>query len=279
MKYAVVLALVVCAAAPAAVEKTGKTERTFTVGAGQKRLIVDNVFGAIDVTAVDGSAIQIEVDERWRAESDARMEAARRDVKLDMTQDGNTVRLYVDGPFRCKDGGVQMDRDAGYTVRFDFRIRVPRDTAVELKTINQGNVRLRGTAGDFDLRNVNGDIEAADVAGSGRAHTVNGPVRIAFRENPSGPSSFKTINGEVTLELQPDFAADLRLKSLNGDAFSDFPYTHLAAAAASGERKGTRWVYRQDRMSGIRIGNGGPEIRIETLNGPIRLLKREKQAK
>ena len=63
-----------------------------------------------------------------------------------------------------------------YDVHFDFTIRVPRDVALRLCTINGGDVIVNGTRGDFDVDNVNGLIEMRGVAGSGSAHTVNGPV-------------------------------------------------------------------------------------------------------
>ena len=46
-----------------------------------------------------------------------------------------------------------------YDVRFDFTIRVPRDAALRLCTINGGDVIVNGTRGDFDVDNVNGLIE------------------------------------------------------------------------------------------------------------------------
>jgi hypothetical protein len=115
-----------------------------------------------------------------------------------------------------------------------------------------------------------------DVAGSGRAHTVNGPVRVSFRENPRAASSFKSINGQVELAFLPSLAADFRMKTFNGDAFSDFEYVWLPVTPVEAQRAGARFVYRSNRMTGLRVGSGGPEIRIETLNGQIRILKRGK---
>ena len=39
------------------------------------------------------------------------------------------------------------------------------------------------------------------------------------------------------------------------------------------ERKNGRFVYRSDRYTGGRAGSGGPEIKLENLNGDIRVLE------
>lgn len=268
------LALVVCSAA-GAVEQTATTERTFTLGSGPRRLIVDNVWGLIEVTGSDGNQVTMTIAERWRSDTQAGLDRARRDVKLELTQEGGTVRAYVNGPFRCNRNCIGGDNDIDYIAQFDFRVRVPRDTAVEVKTVNKGHVRVTGVTNGFDLRNVNGDIEATDVAGSGRAHTVNGPVRITFRENPREASSFKTVNGEISLGFQPGLAANFLMKTLNGEAWSDYEFTMVPTNPEVSRDRGG-FVWRKNRMTGVRVGAGGPEIRIETLNGPIRLINRGK---
>ena len=195
----------------AAVEQTDTAQKSFTLsGAAGRKLTVDNVWGSVHVTAADGDRVDVSVKERWHADSQADLERARREVHLDMTQDGDTVRVYVDGPFRDRHG---RGGDLGYEPRFDFDIRVPRQIALDLRTVLDGDIRVAGTSGDFVACNVNGDVTLNDIAGSGRATTVNGPVRVTFRDNPRSESTFKTINGEVAVALQPGLDADLRLKT------------------------------------------------------------------
>jgi len=64
------------------------------------------------------------------------------------------------------------------------------------------------------------------------------------------------------------------LKTFNGDAYSDFLFTYLPSrAAVQGRHKG-KYVYKSDRFIGVRIRKGGPEIKIDTLNGDILIAKR-----
>jgi hypothetical protein len=261
--------------ARAEVVENNTTQKTFTYfGSADRKLIIDGINGSIDVTAYNGAEVQVTVDERWAADSPEKMQQARREVKLDLGQQGNTVRLYVDGPFRCKDGCGHENGRTGYRVAFDFHVKVPADAALDLSTVNGGHINAQNSNGDFNVRNVNGGIELLDMAGSGDAHTVNGGVKVTFRENPKKPSSFKSVNGELAVSFRPDLSADFRCKTFNGGVYTDFEVVALPSQPGTGERHGTKYVYRSNRFSEIRIGAGGPVHNFDTLNGSIRIIKR-----
>jgi hypothetical protein len=259
---------------------------TFT-GAGPHRLDIDNVFGSIQVAAHDGASVELTVTRTLEAATQERLEAARKEVTLDVKEEPSQISLYVDGPFRdcdCNrdDNGRRRRRDGSrwrdrqYEVRYDFVLKVPRRVGLTLSTVNRGDIKIEGTTGDFEVTNVNGGIEMLDIAGSGRVGTINKDVRIVFRTNPAGPSSFKTLNGDVVVSFQPPLAADLRMKTFNGGMYTDFDTTALPALTPVSERKGGKFVYKSDRSAGVRVGGGGPELRFETLNGDIRILQRRK---
>ena len=44
---------------------------------------------------------------------------------------------------------------------------MPRDAAVELKTVNDGEIVVDGVRGDFDVRNVNGAVRLSGLRGRG----------------------------------------------------------------------------------------------------------------
>jgi hypothetical protein len=298
------IALTATIASPAAITAAGRaddddekypvkdTERiqrslTFT-GAGPHRLDIDNVFGSIQVAAHDGASVELTVTKTLMAATQDRLEAARKEVTLDVKEEPSMISLYVDGPFRDCDCDGNRDangrrrrngnrwRDRQYEVRHDFVLKVPRRVGLTLSTINRGDIKIEGTTGDFEVSNINGGIEMLDVAGTGSAGTINKDVRIVFRSNPTGPSSFKTLNGDVVVSFQPPLAADLRLKTFNGKMYTDFDTTALPVLTAVSERKDGKFVYKSDRSAGVRVGGGGPELRFETLNGDIRILQRRK---
>lgn len=218
--------------------------------------------------------VDVSIDRTTNAESKAKLDVAKKEVTLDITQQEGALKLYVNGPFRCQcDDCWHSHDDEGYRVKMDFRVHVPRDMDIKVKTVNEGRVVVKNTNGNFAVRNVNGDIEMDNVSGSGTARTVNGPVVVSFRQNPRENSDFKTINGNVELKFAQDLSADFRFKTFNGGVYSDFPVTAMPVHAMEQEHKGSKVIYRADRYSEVRVKSGGPQIQVENLNGDIRILE------
>ena len=259
----------------AEVEQNETIQKTYPLsGSAPKKVIVDNVDGSIHVTGYAGSEVRLVAHKRLRADSSETAEQARRDVKLDISQDANTVRFYVDGPFRCRDGGIHIDRNPGYEVKYDFELQVPHDTATDLKTVNDGQIAMDNVAGDYKVDNINGGIEMTEISGSGKVYALNGRVKVLFRENPRAKSSFGSLNGEVRVSFQPDLSADLRFKTFNGGVYTDYPVSYLPLPAAAGERRDGKFVYKSNEWSAVRVGHGGPELSFDAFNGNIRILNR-----
>jgi hypothetical protein len=249
----------------ASIEDHQTIQRSFP---GAQKLLVDNIQGSIRVTGVSGNEIRVKAEELITAESSEAMAEAKRDVKLDISTQGSFLRLYEDGPFREHDRG---ERYYAYRVKFDYDIQVPYGTELILKTVNGGEVSVKGTSGPFEVRNVNGAITMEQIAGWGTVHTVNGPVKVWFSKNPSQASSFHTINGVVEVHFQPPISADLRFKTMNGHIYTDFDVNALPVPAGTSENKDGKFIYKGNRSTMGRTGSGGPELSFETLNGDIRL--------
>jgi hypothetical protein len=251
-------------------------------GSGNRTIELDNVSGSIHVAGTNGRSVEMVANRTIRAESQDRVRDAQRDVQLDIADGAETVRIYVNGPFRCNcsngsDGwrsfGARWN-DPGYRVDMDFDLTVPQGTKLRLRTVNSGDITVENTSGDFEVENVNGKIIMTDIRGSGRAETVNGRVTVSFAENPKSDSSFKSTNGAIEVSFQPNLSANLQMKTFNGGLFTDFDVTSLPNAAPSAERVNGRFVYRRNSFSGFRVGSGGPEIKFDGFNGDVRVLRR-----
>ncbi len=255
-----------------------EVRRTVRVAAGAvPEVSVDNIWGGITVESHSGTDIEMVARRTIMAESKDKLERARAEVKLDIPETPNALSVYVDGPFRCNDRdghrGVRRRKDAGYIVKYDFELKVPARTKLTAATVMDGDVAIKGVEGDFDVANVNGKVRLAGAAGSGKASTVNGSVEVSFRRPPAGACAFATVNGEVVLSFPAGLSADFRITSMNGEAYSDFPVTVLPAAEGETRKEGRRTVFSSDRFFGVRVGKGGPEIKLETLNGDILIKK------
>ncbi len=104
-----------------------------------------------------------------------------------------------------------------------------------------------------EVDNVNGSIHIANTTGGVAAETTNGSVSLSFDQLPdSGLISARTVNGRCSLKLPRDGSFQLNARVVNGRVSSDFPTSQ------------GRWSRKH-----IRVGDGGPEIEVETVNGNV----------
>lgn len=246
-------------------------KRSFDVPGAGRKLLVDNISGFIHVTGYDGRQVQVSVQKHNTGRSPEALQEAKRDVKLDMSQQGNFVRLYVDGPFRSGNGtNYRGDEYYGYRVEFDYEIQVPRDTVLTLKNINK-EIVVKQTTGDYEIHGLNGGIEMDGVAGSGTVRTLNGKMKVSFDRNPERASEFHTLNGAIDVYFREPLNADLHFKTLNGGVYADFDVSPLPTVGQVSEQRNGRFYYRSNRNGSARAGKGGPALTFDGLNGAIRL--------
>jgi len=266
------------------IKKTLQFART---GEGRK-VLADIVNGTIHVAGYDGDDVKIVVYQTIRAENASRMEAAKKEVTIDVRAEGNRVMVYEDGPWRDNRDddrdddsrrGDRRDRRRGhrgwdwdgYDVNFEVEMTVPSTTDFFLKTVNGEFIYVRDMTGEFDLSNINGQIEMESVAGTGSVSTINGNVKVSFTKNPSRNTSFKTLNGEIEVDFPSPPSADFKLSTMNGEVFTDFDVRGISKPTSVREKRNGKKVYNTGDSFMVRSGDGGPELTLNTLNGNIYL--------
>ena len=149
----------------------------------------------------------------------------------------------------------------GVEVAVQYVVHVPyRVLLGDVETVN-GSVVVSGVDGQGDLKSVNGNVEVFDSSGRFSARTTNGDLRLELRRLlDGGPMNVETVNGSVFLGLPSNARADLHVTSMNGDFVSELPVISTNGAPASG-------------MFRARLGGGGGEISVRTINGGIRLIR------
>lgn len=172
-----------------------------------------------------------------------------------------------------EDNKVRVKLDGRATQR--VRIRVPRNTSVHLKSVNGGKIEVRGVSGEHELEHTNGAITATDVSGSVVAQTTNGAVKVTFtRIDPGTPMSFVSFNGSVDVTFPPGLAADLKMRSHNGQVYTDFDVeVQESGAVKKEERKEGGYRVSLERAIEAKVGGGGPEMTLRTFNGSIYVRK------
>jgi len=105
---------------------------------------------------------------------------------------------------------------------------------------------------------------------------VNGGVKVLYARNPTGATSFKSVNGSLDISFRTGLNADVKMKTMNGGLYTDFDISTLPIASSPAEYRNGKFVWSSRRMTGVRIGRGGPELQFETLNGDVMIKNREK---
>ncbi len=183
-------------------------------------------------------------------------------LDLSAEEDKNRVRIQVNSWSRT----------------VDLEVRVPEGSALQLSTVNDGELVVEGISGELDLSNTNGDITVKNARGPVNANTVNGDITVDFAGAlAAAPMAFSTLNGDVDLSLPPDARLNVRLRSDNGDIYSDFDVAivteDVRGPVEPNHGKGKYRVSIAKELTG-KIGGGGPEIFLKTFNGDVVLRKR-----
>lgn len=237
------------------------------------RLKVQIVTGSITVTTGSSSEVVVSSDLPERTPRDRARDGNippgmhRIDTGaggLEVTEDHNVVTVSP---------GPNVGRHMNITVQ------VPVNTSLELKTINGGHIDVTGVNGELDVENINGTITLKNVSGAVTAHTLNGGITASLdKVSADKPMSFTSMNGRVDVTLPADTKARLRLKTNNGEVFSDFDVKmepdNSKPVVEDARGQGGRYRIRLDRGVYGSINGGGPEYLFQTMNGTILIHKK-----
>jgi hypothetical protein len=277
LKFALCAAALVVAAGAARAEVTDTRMLKDSVkvpGNGPPTVIVRNVFGGVHVVAYDGATVDMTATETVTGDLRADIDRARKEVELRTESEEGRVAFRVRRIGSQGDEGWNNRWGDGYRVRYDIEVRVPRDAAVELTTVNDGDVVVENVRGHFEVNNVNGGVRLTGLRGSGNIKTVNGPVGATFERAPAAATTFKTVNGKIDVSFPQDLKADLSFKTNHGEIYTDFDSEPVASQPVSDRsRDGGKLVVRAEHGSAVRVGGGGPAYSFETVNGSVYIRK------
>jgi DUF4097 and DUF4098 domain-containing protein YvlB len=220
--------------------------RTTTLPASGRLEVDGGPNGGIEIEAWTGQQVEVVARLSASAPSEGRAEELVRGVDIS----ADSERIAASGP--------DTGRRESWAV--SYRLRVPRDTDLALRTTN-GGIEIAGVDGDIDFRTTNGGVDLADLAGNVRGRTTNGGLRVELGGAAwSGEGlDVQTTNGGVTLMIPENYSAELELATTNGRVNVDFPITVQGR------------IGRQMRTT---LGDGGRPLRAVTTNGGVRVARR-----
>jgi DUF4097 and DUF4098 domain-containing protein YvlB len=161
----------------------------------------------------------------------------------------------------------------------DLIIQVPRSTSLEVRSTMDGAVIVEGVDGEIDINNINGPVTLTNVSGNTLVHTVNGNIEVTLaRVAADKPLSFSTMHGDIDVTLPAGVKANLKMKSEQGEIYSDFDInmTRQPARSEAAEKteQGKFRISFDKSLYGI-VNGGGQEIGFNTFSGDIYIRKKK----
>ncbi len=205
-----------------------------------------NVNGRVIITGWDRDEAEL-VARKWgRSESGLR----EIEIEVDRTRDGLRVRTRY--PKRGRMWGQKYGS-------VDYTIRLPERADLRIETVN-GPVEVSGITGVIEAQTVNGSLRFREQRGSVNAKTVNGRIECELDGFGEGEAhSFRTVNGRVDLTIAGAANGEVDASAVNGRVVLDLGDSeHLATPTRRKKR--------------VRLGEGGGECRVRTVNGAIHIL-------
>jgi hypothetical protein len=164
----------------------------------------------------------------------------------------------------------------GMSRRTDLVIQVPSSCSMKLSTVNEGDITVENVSGDLEVNNTNGSITLRQIAGSAVAQTVNGEVKVSFTQvNAAKAMSFSSLNGDIDVTFPASLKATVRLKSDQGEIYSDFDVQMQKSEARvdRNEKGGGKYRVTLEKAMQGTINGGGQEIQFSNFNGDIYIRK------
>lgn len=294
------LALLVCLALLGYAQdaKTDRAVVPLTDPAKPALIKADVLMGSITVKGYDGKEVIVEakVRERSLTDEDDEGEAAIRPVrpieavgavgaKEDKDEKDKAAKVAGMKKLGVVSTGLEVEESnnvvsistESWKYAVDITIQVPRASSLELHLTNDGDIVVENVSGEIEVENVNGSNTLRNISGNAVVNTVNGDVTVTMtRVTPDKPMSFSSMNGDVDVTLPADIKANVKMKSQQGEIYSDFDITlkpvPQKAEEVSKSGKGKYRISFEKNIYGA-INGGGPEYSFNTFNGDVFIRK------
>jgi len=300
------LALLVCLALLGYTQdaKTDRAVVPLTDPAKPALIKADVLMGSITVKGYDGKEVIVEAKIRERSltdvdEEDDKDEAAIRPVRPvrhieavravgaeeDKEEKDKAAKIAGMKKLGVVSTGLEVEESnnvvsisaESWKYAVDITIQVPRTSSLELHTTNDGDIVVENVSGEIEVENVNGSNTLRNISGNAVVNTVNGDVTVTMtRVTPDKPMSFSSMNGDVDVTLPADIKANIKMKSQQGEIYSDFDIMLKPVPQKSEEvSKSGKGKYRISFEKNIygAINGGGPEFAFNTFNGDVFIRK------
>ena len=271
--------------------ETLKEQLQFTNASLENILVVDNVYGSIDLEGYNGNTIQIEVTKTIYADTKEDLAKGKKEIGIKTAKKNTAIYVYLDSPYSHFDleTGNFEHREFNYNYRrnykhrtkrmykysLDYKIRIPKNTSIDLKAVNRGNILVKNVHGKLLIvKNINGAIDMKNVSGKTDVDALNKDINITYMKNPTEESWYRSLNGDINIRFKDNLNAMISYKTMNGGFYTNFDVEKTEAKIMkTQERKSRGAKYKINSNKNFKIGNGSVHLHFNQLNGDAILKK------
>jgi DUF4097 and DUF4098 domain-containing protein YvlB len=265
--------------------ETIRKEFRFDTNSVDNILVVDNVYGSIDVEGYNGNTIQVEVVKTIQADTQKDLAKGKEEIGIKSAKKGAAIYVYLDSPyshFDLKTGGFDHREFSFnyrrnykhrskrmYKYRLDFKIKIPKNTSIDVKAVNNGNITVENVHGKLLIvHNINGAIDLKNVSGKTDVNALNKDINITYTKNPTEESWYRSLNGDINIKFKEDLDATISYKTMNGGFYTNFDVEKTTPKIRKAtERKSRGTKYKIDSNKHFKIGKGSVHLHFDQLNG------------
>ncbi len=227
-------------------------------------LHVNNMRGAVNVSASEDDQIRVVVHKRINAENQSDADKWNAGTKPQITSSGNVVTVNAN------------NQGAGdHWVAADLDISIPRKAAVVVSS-HFGDVGIIGRDGDLDITNQKGDVTTTDINGkvslkldrsSARISQVSSDVSIGGRSNDV---SIEDVKGAV--HLDGEFMESVKLAKISQPVTFKSSRTDMDFSRLDGDLDlDSGDLQASDVVGPLRLNTRSKDIRLTGVTGDVRL--------
>lgn len=225
--------------------------------AGKSKLKIENVSGNVKFSrgSDSGSVIikalkEIKVKKKY-------LDTPFDEIQINVDSGTSIIEITTEINRSGEDGIFKFN--LGRDQRVDFEIIIPANLEIDVENVN-GNISSNNLNNDLKIDLVNGEVDLENYTGRLECEITNGSFSAEI--DSTRGMNVSTINGNVTLHLNNFMNANLRAETVNGKISEE----NLQFSITEREKKFLKG----------KLGSGDPDVdlRIETVNGKIRLIGR-----
>jgi len=226
--------------------------KTYKVNAGAT-LELREPNGQIRVSAGEGDQVVVNATRIVKGPTEEAAKKVLADVTIKESGTPDKIEIDSSGPSQ---GGIfnRLSR------RVDYDVTMPRTGQLTIKATN-GEITVRSIEGFIKIETTNGDIELTGLSKGADVDATNGRVQIEASAIGEGGIKARTTNGQIIVTIPKSANATLNARVTNGVVETE----NLSVQSSDSSHR---------RLEGT-IGSGGPEIRLETTNGEVKIRGRD----